>query len=320
MNVAKNIVKILPKALVSKGGRTALILKKYSPEILTGIGVVSGVASTILACRATLKIESVLNEHDNILENIEDAEKIGDISFAVDGEEKTLAYTEQDGKEDRIKLKINTGLEIARLYAPAVAAGALSIGCVLGGKHILTKRNAAIAAAYSVAEGTLKEYRQRVVAELGAEKDREFLHGLKSEEIISTTYDDDGKKHKERKTVAVMDPTDISQYAKAFDDASPYWKNDPEMNLMFLKAQQNYANDLLRCKGHVLLNDVYDMLGIPRTKAGCVVGWILEKGNDNFVDFGIYSIRNQEKCDFLNGYESSILLDFNVDGVIFDLI
>lgn len=320
MNIAKHVMKIVPKALTTNSGRAVLLAKKYSPEILTGIGIAGGVISTVLACRATLKIESVLNEHDTILENIEDAEKLGGVDFKIDGEEKSLAYTKQDAKEDRVKLKVNTGLEIARLYAPAIATGALSIGCILGGKHILTKRNAAIAAAYSVAEGTLKEYRKRVIAEYGEEKDRELLHGLKTETILSTTYDEKGKKHKEKKEVAYLDPTDVSQYARFFDDASPFWKNDPELNLMFLKTQQNYANDLLRCKGHVLLNDVYDMLGIPRTKAGCVVGWLLKKGNDNFIDFGIYSVRNQETMDFVNGYESSILLDFNVDGVIFDLI
>ena len=92
---------------------------------------------------------------------------------------------------------------------------------------------------------------------------------------------------------------------------------------MFLKDQQRYANDRLKTKGCLFLNEVYDMLGIPRTKAGAIVGWIFDEkhpNGDNFVDFGIYDIHNDKKRDFVNGYERTILLDFNVDGVIYDKI
>ena len=91
------------------------------------------------------------------------------------------------------------------------------------------------------------------------------------------------------------------------------------MNLSFLKCQQKYANDLLVAHGYLFLNQVYEMLGIPKTKAGQVVGWIYDKKNpqhDNYVDFGIYDLHNERKRDFVNGYERSILLDFNVDGDI----
>ena len=92
---------------------------------------------------------------------------------------------------------------------------------------------------------------------------------------------------------------------------------------MFLRAQQQYANDKLIAQGHLFLNEVYDMLGLPRTKAGAIVGWVYDDNNavgDNFVDFGIYDVHRETARDFVNGYERSILLDFNVDGVIYDLI
>lgn len=113
---------------------------------------------------------------------------------------------------------------------------------------------------------------------------------------------------------------DASYYARFFDEGCTGWTKDSEFNLIFLKQQQNYANELLRKKGHLFLNEVYDMLGIPRTKAGQMVGWIYNEKNpigDNFVDFGINNARNK---DFVNGYERIILLDFNVDGEILDLI
>ena len=61
------------------------------------------------------------------------------------------------------------------------------------------------------------------------------------------------------------------------------------------------------------------MLGIPATRAGQQVGWIYDKNDpnkDNFVDFGIYDTNRPSNRDFVNGYERTILLDFNVDGNI----
>ena len=92
---------------------------------------------------------------------------------------------------------------------------------------------------------------------------------------------------------------------------------------MFLRHTQDYFNDLLRSRGSVVLNEVYDYLGIPRTKAGAVVGWIYDEKNpkgDNYIDFGIYNIHDRAARDFVNGYERSIWLDFNVDGYILDLM
>ena len=135
--------------------------------------------------------------------------------------------------------------------------------------------------------------------------------------------DEDGNETIVTDTVKTMDPTLYSDYARFFDAASPCWQNDPEYNLMFLKAQQQYANDLLRAKGRLFLNDVYDMLGIEKTKAGQVVGWVYDRENpngDNFVDFGIYDMSKERVRAFVNGYETNILLDFNVDGNIWDLM
>ena len=114
-----------------------------------------------------------------------------------------------------------------------------------------------------------------------------------------------------------------SDYAKFFDEGCREWDKDPEYNLTFLKCQENYANDLLKSKGHLFLNEVYDMLGIPRTKAGQIVGWIYDEENpigDNYVDFGIYDVYKEANRNFVNGYERNILLDFNVDGDILSKI
>lgn len=108
----------------------------------------------------------------------------------------------------------------------------------------------------------------------------------------------------------------VSEYARFFDDGCVGWTKDPEYNLAFLKAQQKYANNMLQTRGHIFLNEIYDLLGIPRTKAGAIVGWIYGD-DDSHVDFGLYSERNR---DFINGFENTVLLDFNVNGNILDLI
>lgn len=113
---------------------------------------------------------------------------------------------------------------------------------------------------------------------------------------------------------------DVSDYARFFDESCTGWSKDAEYSLMFLKTQQDYANEKLHRQGYLFLNDVYQMLGIPKTKAGQIVGWIYDEEHpigDNFVDFGIYDLRN---TSFVNGDENVALLDFNVDGNILDLI
>lgn len=114
-----------------------------------------------------------------------------------------------------------------------------------------------------------------------------------------------------------------SQYARVFDDSCVGWTKDPEYNMTFLKTQQNYCNFKLRAKRHLFLNEVYDILGIPRTVAGTKVGWVYDEENpigDNFVDFGIFDTNDERNSDFINGFKNTAILDFNVDGDILNYI
>lgn len=300
------------KGLVVKAtGRTGLVLKKYSPEILMGVGIVGIIGSTVMACKATLKVEEVVDEAKETLDKIHKAHDDENITEEI--------YSEQDYKKDLVITYTQTGVKFIKLYGPAVTLGAASIGCLLGAHGILKKRNVALMAAYKAVEQSFGDYRQRVREELGEEKDRRYHLGLKEETVTEETVDANGKKKKVKKTVEVVDPNKISQYARFFDDSSSQWSNVPEHNLVFLKAQQNFANDLLNSRGHVFLNEVYDMLGIPRSSAGAIVGWVKGEGDD-FVDFGIFNRDDEKVRDFVNGYETNIMLDFNVTGVIYDLI
>lgn len=306
-------------AIVSTISRSAhkagLKFKKHSPEIMVVAGVVGVVTSTVMACKATTKVNDILEETKKQVDDVHNVLE----SENVPAEE----YTNEDAKKDLAIIYTQTGVKLIKLYGPAVLVGALSITGILASHRILKKRNVALTAAYATIDRSFKEYRGRVVERFGKELDRELRYNIKAQKIEEVTVDKDGKETVEKKTINVVDPNMYSDYARIFDNGSTGWTKDPEYNLMFLKSQQNYANDKLKAQGYLFLNDVYDMLGIPRTKAGQIVGWVYDPDNtvgDNFVDFGIYDIYNEKACDFVNGRERSIVLDFNVDGNILDLI
>ena len=289
-------------------------VQKHSPEILAGVGVVGVVASTVMACKATMKLNDILEESK------ETRDKIREVESNPRYEEQ---YSHEDAKKDLTINYTQTGLKIAKLYAPAVILGSASLGCLLASNDILRKRNAALSAAYMTVDKSFKEYRQRVVDRFGEEVEKEIRYNIKAEEITSTVVAEDGSETTITETVKTMDPNLYSDYAKFFDEASPYWQKDPEYNFMFLKSQQQYANDLLKARGRLFLNEVYEMLGIDKTKAGQIVGWVYNPDNpigDNFVDFGIFDMSKERVRAFVNGYEPNILLDFNVDGNIWDLM
>ena len=292
-----------------------LKLKKHSPEILIVAGVVGTVASAVMACKATTKLSDIIEESKDSVEQIHYATK--------HPEELSEEYTEDDSKKDLAIVYTQTAIKVAKLYAPAVALGTLSITAVITSNNILRKRNVALAAAYTAVDKSFKEYRNRVVERFGKDVDHELRYNIKAKEIEEKTTNEDGTDIVEKKTVNVAAIDGYSDYAKFFDEYCSAWSKDPEKNLFFLKRQQDYANEVLKAKGYLFLNDVYEMLGIPRTKAGQCVGWIYDEKNpigDNYVDFGIYDLQKEGCHDFVNGRERSILLDFNVDGNILDLI
>ena len=299
-------------------GRGGLILKKYSPEILTAAGVIGTVGSTVLACKATLKVEDILDEakkKSNLINAVHDGE------IEVDAE-----YTDKDYSKDLLVNRTQTAVKLIKLYGPAISLGALSIAAILGGQHILRKRNVAVMAAYKLCEESFNNYRSRVKDELGEEKDRQFYYGITEETVKEKVKSKDGKTKTVTKKVEKTPDHLCSQYARFFDEANPNWDKSPEQNMYFLKMVQNQMNDKLQARGHVFLNEVYDALGFERSEAGQFIGWIRNRDNtameasDGYIDFNIFDGKNYAKRAFVNGDERSILLDFNIDGMIYDLI
>lgn len=291
----------IKSAVTSKAARQILTAQKHSPTLLFGAGIVGFVGTAVLASRATLKMDAVLADAQSKLKGINHLEHV--------------EYTEDDRKKDKALVIAQTSIKLVKLYMPAILIGAASITCLTASHSIQVKRNAGLMAAYAALEKGFDQYRKRVVSEFGEDKDREFRYGYEPCEVVDET--EEGVK---KSVVHRVKPGDPSIYARFFDEFSTSWSSRPEYNLIFLRCQQNYANDMLRARGHVFLNEVYDMLGVDRSSAGSVVGWVVSKDGDNFIDFGVFDGDNPRARDFVNGREGSILLDFNVDGVIYDKI
>lgn len=293
-------------------------LKKHSPEILVVAGVIGTVTSAVMACKATLKVSDVIDETKETIDIIHNC--VGKGLKTSDGEE----YTQEVANKDLIVVYIQTGWKFAKLYGPAVLLGVASIGCMVGSNHILRKRNIALGAAFTAMDKSFKEYRGRVIERFGKDLDRELRFNTKAKQIEETVVDENGKESTVTKTVEIVDPNVAhSIYSVVFCEGNTGWTKNAELNKVFLLQQQNYANDKLRLNGVLTLNEVYDMIGAPRTAYGQLAGWVYTEDSsvgDNFVDFGIFDINSEKKCDFINGIERSIILDFNCIGNVLDYI
>ena len=275
---------------LSEALKRASTVSASHPTMFFAAGVTGMVASTVLACRATLKLEGTLAQFDQPVEQM---------------------YEPSD--EELHRTKVQAALAVAKLYAPAFIVGAASITMLTRSHSTLTKRNAALSAAYTALDNGFREYRGRVVEKYGQDVDDEMRYGavIQKDKVGGKTVSKN-----------VADPSKAASiYAVFFDELNPNWDHDPEVNKLFLHAQQNYANDLLHARGHVFLNEVYRSLGCDHTQAGSVVGWVLSETGDNYIDFGVFNGQDGERIrDFVNGREGAVLLDFNVDGLIWDKI
>jgi len=301
------------KALLNS---TTFVVKKYSPEILLGVGITGVGISTVLACKATLKCEAILDKHKETMERIDET---------LDFEDSDYSLTE--AKDDRRAIKAETVVEFVKLYGPSVTLMGASIGCILGAHHIMSKRQVALMAAYKLVEEAFSTYRGRVVNELGEAKDAHFMYGTETVEEFETVEDENGKKKKVKKEKEELIPgAKLSGFARMFEDEKPdqygawtgstQWSPIHDYNLSFLTAKEKYFNDKLVVKGFVTVNEVYEELGIVPSDAGMVCGWRYKSDRgDGYISFRPRGIDG----NWVMGQDGdSIVIDLNVEGLIFD--
>lgn len=302
----KNKTEIM-KSVNGVASKTVMKLKKHSPEILVMAGIAGTVVSAVLACKATTKVAEILDETKGTLDTIHEGMETG----AINGQE----YTTEDGKKDTVVVYAQTGMKLAKLYAPAIILGTLSITSILASNNILRKRNVALGAAYAAIDKSFKEYRGRVIERFGEQVNTELKYGIKAKKFEEIEVDPEtGKEKKVKKTVMVADPNLQSDYTVYFDSKSRNYETNPDYNRMFLKAQQAFANDKLQTRGHLFLNEVLDDLDLPRTPAGQIVGWTKD-GPDGYVNFRIVEVERETED---GRHEPALLLDFNVEGNIWE--
>lgn len=298
----KNTLAVIKNSASTSFHKAGIKLSEASPELLIAAGIVAIVGGTVLACKATLKAEQIMDEYDQNISEIECVEE----RF-----EGTQKYTKEDVTKDKLMAKGKVIGKYIRLYAPAAGCISVGIACILGAHGIMKKRNAALIAAYNAVDMAFKQYRERVIQEEGNAQDRYYLTGERYKELENPETGE-----KEIVQESGQETLNPSIYAKFFDEYSRYWKKDAFMNLNFLRCVESQMNKRLWTNGIVFLNEVYDALDIPPTPEGQLVGWV--KGDDIRISLGIYDLYSDARRRFVNGLERSILIEPNVQGIVYD--
>lgn len=314
------------------------LVQQNAPQIMTTVGSIGVLGGSIYACKKTLDwapyYAMFLRDTDETRIDLETAR-----AKDIEGVETEVKIKDiEEYRKIAIKRFIKDSILTFGIPASIVLG---SLGLLVGSNIIMQRRNASLVAAYTLVDKAFKSYRSRVKEEFGEDVDRYLrFRKARSEKMIISGEDGKAVNFSEDETSDLETETcdshegnkwHLSEYARWFDSKSCQWKHDPNFNEYFLASQERYANDLLNARGHCFLNEVYDMLGLERSKAGAVVGWIKRGGGDGFVDFGIYNPKNIDaSCtsptitndgDLAYTVDSdAILLDFNVDGIVYNKI
>ena len=304
--------------------RMKLKLAKNSPEILLIVGAAAIVGGVVMACRSTLKVEEVIDDHKDRLDEIK---TIPDEVNPVEDVE----YPEEVQKKDLAKLYLHTGLNFVKLYAAPIALVTGGITCMVVSNKQYKKRYLGAVAAYNGLAEAFSRYRKNVIEAEGGEKDKEYLYGKgKKKTVEAKTINDNGDEVYEKKQAIIMENGEeipLSAYCQFFARGiSQEWSLNEYYNRTFISGRQQWYTHILRERGHVFLNEVLDGLGFPMTESGAVIGWVYNPtdGVDavDEIEFDIHEVWLPEIDE--NGkeiHEPAYYIDFpNLSGIIFDKI
>lgn len=297
--MTNNVIGIVGQVIVKNSSKAKFWASKHAPELLTAVGVAGFGGTIYLACKGTIKAQEVIAQAEENKALIETASTKDE-------------YSEDDKNKDTLVVRVNTVKGFARCYAPAFICGTLTISCFLGSDYILRKRNIALVAAYNVLDDGFKNYRKNVIEKYGEEEDYKLNNNLKTEKISVTEIDEDGKKHKKKVDVNVLNG-DVNGYTFLVDDKHSLMNvSNAVVARDQLRAAENDANRLLTGRGYITLNEVLRSIGLHETSVGQIVGWQTKGNGDGFVDFRMKQIRTE-----IDDEGVAFVLDFNVDGPIY---
>ena len=211
---------------------TRAFLVKRSPEILTGIGIAGMVATTVLAVQATPKALRLLEER-----------------------------AQEEGRDDFTLLE-KTKI-CGKCYIPAVVSGTMSIACLVGASSVNARRNAALAAAYTLSDTALREYKEKVVETIGEKREQAVQDKLSEDKV---------KKNPVSKNEVIITEKGNTL---CFDTISGrYFKSDIDT----IKKAMNEFNRGLLSDMYASLNEFYDEIGLAPTSLGDDLGWNIDDG------------------------------------------
>ena len=277
----------------------ARVVVKHAPTILTGAGTVGLVGTAVLASRATLTYKELI------------ADEVMVITDGPNLMKRNEHYTEEEFRKDRIVCYSRIVTKTVKHYAPTIALGVASVAAFWWSHSIQSKRIAGLAAAYTALDASYRKYKKSVASVIGEESMKKV-----EEKILDDVVFTDEPFEYDKMAESVI--PEYSPYARIIDENASVWDPSDDITELNIHAQLNYMNDILRTRGYLFLSDVYDALGIPRTPASQVVGWLWKKGDgDHYVSFGdIEGHRIQFWDDSRRRTVANYLLDFNVDGEI----
>lgn len=298
--------------ILGRFSTVGLKVQKYIPEICMGAGAALTVIGGFECCKSTLKVEAVIDKAKDDIELIHDKVNHDD------------EYTSEMAKKETTKVYFRTGLDFLKVYSKGIAMASLGLGMMFYGYGVLDGRFVGAAAASNVWEARFNKLEEGVINKYGKDVRDELLYGITREDVELDIVNEDGevKTKKYKKARRYNEETDLSEFAIFFGPGNPNWEKNPSYNLMWLRGIENYCNDLLRSRKHLLVNDILDALGEKRTADGAVNGWLYDNGN-TYISFGI-DWEDGEKHPgvraFLNGMEPSVWLDIRPQGLIWNLI
>ena len=299
------------------GFKALHLAKTHAPEIMIVGSIVAGAAALYFTARGTMKLEEILDEHNEKIDDIKS--ELGDVESSENPEEVTVY------KKELTKQYVTTAGKIALAYLPAAAFAGSSVALSISAHGIMRKRLATSIAALESVTASFEAYRQRVKDKYGEEAERDILTGKHQEKIAVEKTD---KKGNTKLVDQVVDEYGniVSPYARYFDKYNENFLNVSHgnegcgriYNQEYLEGVQTMMNCKLRVQGYLFLNDVYRSLGFEDSPEGQLVGWLDQPkdGGDGEVSFNIKHI----VPDINNENEDKWLLDFNVDGIIVDKI
>lgn len=297
------------EGLTKAFGKIGATLKEKSPEILKVAGVIGVVGTVVLACKTTLEVDEILEEHNEKLDKIKDTV----------ANEDHPEYTEENAKRDKVKQYAITIGKLARKYAPTFILGVVSVGCLCKSSDIYKKRSIAATAAAAAADKAYKTLKKKFVDKFGEETVYAVEHGLQAVEVEEEVVDEKGKVKTVKKQIAVADGKN-SMYTRYLTKSNNNWRGgNSDYIEMFLRGQQSCANDLLRSRKYssypyVTFNEILTMLDFEPCAEGMIVGWDAnsEKG-DRYIQF---DVREVNILNERGEYEKAFALDFNIEGIV----